>query len=195
MASKISICNQALASVPTSTIISVGDGTREANLCDLMYDTIVEEVISMAEWSNAVYRKKLARLDETPTFGFSYAYQLPMEPKIIKTLAVEGSNYRSIKYAKEGNKLLTDSNEVNLRYLGMITNSEEFGIYLTTAIIARLSHAMTLPITGDKTAEQISRQHYEAILQKNIIEDNQQGSNIQINSIGLIGSEGYYTYD
>lgn len=180
MPSKVDICNQALAKIRGSRITSLGDGTEEAILCNLLFDTIVDEVIAEGQWSTAVFRISLNKTINTPAFGFDFEYQLPTNPKLINVLEINESRAGDKEYAVEGDKLLSNESTAKIKFLGRVDDTEMFGPYLTRAIVTRLAHELAFPLTGSRTLSESLLQKYELDLDRGLTNDNQQGTSIEL---------------
>ncbi len=180
MASTVDICNQALAKIGADRIVSLGDGTQEAILCNLLFDTIVDEVIAEGAWSTAIFRITLNRTTNTPAFGFDFEYQLPTNPKVINVLNINESRAGDKEYAIEGDKLLSNESTAKIQYLGRVDNTEQFGPYLTRAIVTRLAHELAFPLTSNRALSESLLQKYELDLERGLNNDNQQGTSIEL---------------
>jgi signal transduction histidine kinase len=180
MASVVDICNQALIRVGADTIISLGDGTQEAKLCNLWFNTVVEETIAEGMWSSAIFRIALNRTTNVPAFEYDFEYQLPTNPKVINVLEINENRAGDKKYAIEGDKLLSNESVVKIKYLGRVDNTELFGPYLTRAIVTRLASELAFPLTSNRALAESLLRKYEMDLQKGLTNDNQQGTSIEL---------------
>ena len=176
MASKVSICNFALSRLGVSSITSLTDNTVEAKACNLIYDDIADEVMVEGEWSSTIVRATLAQTTNTPTYEFTYEYQLPVSPLTLKVLSLDEFPPGSNDYKIEGDKLLTDLTAVNIRYIGRITDTQQYGVLLQRAIVARLALELNYSLTSDKGLTQQLEAQYERVLDRNLTSDNVQGS-------------------
>jgi hypothetical protein len=182
MASKVSICNNALISIGAKTIISLEDGTDEAIKCSVLYQVIADEVMMRGPWTRACSRASLAQLADAPAFGYLYQYQLPTVPVCLRILGIDESLRGEIDYRIEGNALLTDEETVKVRYIGRIENTEDYGPHLTSALIIRLAAALAYDLTGQRSIAEAKLQEYEAKVEYFLSMDNIQGSNERIQS-------------
>jgi hypothetical protein len=187
MASKIQICNMALSRLGASTITSLTDGTQEAKLCNTFFDTIADRVMMQGSWTSTLRRVTLAQTATTPTFGFTYTYQLPVDPKCLKVLNVDETYSGQVVYSIEDDKLLTDEGSVKIRYVAQLTDTEDWDPMLTEAVEIALGSYLALPITGNKTLAQEMRTEYQTILMNNLALNGQQGTDDDIETIDLTG--------
>ena len=62
MASVVGICNSALVKIGATRIISLTEGSKNANLCDEQYEKVRNDLLRSHAWNFATARRKLARL-------------------------------------------------------------------------------------------------------------------------------------
>ena len=62
MASVLGICNSGLIKLGASTIMSLTEGTKNANLCNEQFAKLRDEVLRGHNWNFAIARAKLAQL-------------------------------------------------------------------------------------------------------------------------------------
>ena len=60
MASKVDHCNLALRKIGSKTIMSLTDGSTEADLCALMYDFVLDAELRKHPWNFAIREIELA---------------------------------------------------------------------------------------------------------------------------------------
>ena len=186
MASKVQICNLALSRLGASTIASLGDSTAEAKLCNTFFDDLAEEVMMEGSWSSTIRRTSLARTTNTPSFGYSYEFQLPVDPKCLKVLNVNSDRPGGIEFQIEGDKLLTDSSSIKIRYIAELTNTEDWDPMLKRAFISRLASELAYPLTGNEQKQEAEFNRYEFFLNRGLAIDGQQGSKQAVSSTDLI---------
>lgn len=175
MASKVQICNMALSRLGARSIVSLEEGTNEANLCSTLFDDIAERVMVQGSWTTTIKRVGLARTINTPTFGYSAEFQLPVDPKCLKVLNVNDSNAQT-DYRIEGDKLLCNESSVKIRYIGKITNTSDYGPLLTEAVELLLASYLAYPLTGNASLADRVKAEYAEALMNNLAVDNQQGA-------------------
>lgn len=152
MASKVELCNLALTRIGASRITTLGDTTVEAKDCNAIYDIIAKQTMSLGTWPSVVRRASLAQLSETPEYEFTYAYQLPTDPKCLRILSINEFKRGEIPFAIEGSTLLCDESTVKIKYLAYITDPESYDIYLEQAVVDRLTAELTYKMTGQTSA-------------------------------------------
>ena len=186
MASKVQICNMALSKLGSNTITSLTDGTAEAILCNTFFEDLAKRVMVQGSWTSTIRRATLAQTTTTPTYEYTYEYQLPVGPKCLKVLDIDEEVPGTISYRIEGDKLLTDDTSVKLRYIAYLTNSDDYGSLLTEAIESLLASYLCIPITGNSQLAMAFKQEYIEILNNNLAVDGQQGDKPVISTTDLI---------
>lgn len=186
MASKVQICNLALSRLGASTITALNDNTTEAKLCSTFFDDLADRAMIQGSWTSTIRRVGLPKTTNTPSFGYTFEYQLPVNPKCLKVLAVNEEISGCIDYRIEGDKLLTDENSIKIRYVAQLTDTESYEPLLTEAIEILLASYLALPVAGDKVLAAQLKEEYFKLVSHNLAIDGQQGSKDIVNSLDLI---------
>lgn len=176
MASKVQICNLALARLGASRITSLSDNTNEAKLCNLMYDDLAEEVMSEGAWSSTIKRASLAKTTNTPAFGFTDEFQLPTDPFCLRVLAINDLTPGDYDYRIEGDKLLANISTMKIKYIGRLTDTQSYDPMLKRAIVSRLAAELAYPITGNLQTANAMQEIYRLHIVDGLAADGTQGS-------------------
>ncbi len=145
MTTKIDICNQALSLIGADSITSFDDKTSIAKRMKGMYDTSRKALLRLHPFNFATKRIKLSPLTQKPDFGYEYQYQLPND--LIRIISASTENY-----VLETDKLLTDSEKLELIYVFDNTNEETFDSLFIECLILYLASKAAKPITGSQGA-------------------------------------------
>ncbi len=166
MASAVGIVNSAGIKIGVKTLISsLSDGTPLANLGSNRYDEIVDTLLRSHPWNFAVKRAKLARLSEAPAYRFSYAYEVPTGWLRTILVADNDSGDGWVDYKEEGNKILTDAEDLYLKYIGRITDANIMTPDFRELVSMQLAIEGAINITNSKTmAERWSAELKKAIV-------------------------------
>lgn len=157
MASEVSIVNTALQLIKHSKqITSLTSGTKEANAAELIYDEMRDFCLDLHHWNFATRRVKLAQLaeDEAPAFQWDHAYQLPAD--FIRVISVHEHDHGEdqIPYRIEGFRIVTDADDVYLRYVARIEDPNKmpptFRRALSKLIAAQLATALSSSVSLSK---------------------------------------------
>ncbi len=83
MSSKVSICNSALSKLGADRITALTDNTKSAKEVSAIYDDVADNIMALG-WSSTKRRTTLAQSSVAPTWGYTYRYALPTDPKCMK---------------------------------------------------------------------------------------------------------------
>lgn len=186
MASQIQLCNLAIVRLGGNPITALTDGTTEANLCNILFSQIADEVMVEGSWTSTIRRASLAATTDTPAFEYTYSYQLPVDPFCLKVLNIDENLPGTIDYRIEDDRLLTDSTSVKIRYIARLTATGDWDTLLARAFVARLASELAYPLTGNAAKAQAEMQRYNQFLLEGLAINGQQGSKEIISSSDLI---------
>lgn len=180
MASKVEICNQALIEVGASTITSLSEGTPEANICSQVYDISSRSVQSAGFWTTCTFLDSLNQLSASPLYGFTYQYQLPTNPEILRIIQVKNEHINDTHYEIHGDKLLADESAISIKYVGFVTDPGLYGQLLTDAIIAKIASSIAFKLTGSASAADRLKRLSRAVTREMLFKDGQQNSPVKL---------------
>ena len=164
----ITICNTALIMVGADEITSFTDATREAKICNQIYETTVRNTLQKNPWRFSLLIRQLSQLAVDPDgideFGFLNAYQIPAESLRIIRTNVPADDYIIVK-----DNLLSDQLEV---WVEMQVRPEEgeFPAYFRHAVEMEMAAKLSLALTDDAGKYTLFRQQAdrELAIAKNI---------------------------
>ncbi len=166
MASKIDICNSAMNMLGASNIVSLTEDSKNARLLNQRFDFVRDAVFRGHAWNCLINRQQLNQSSTTPTYQYSYAYPLPTDPYCLRILDFHTGSYSSnevdIDWKVEGREILTDQATVYIKYIGRVTDPNEYDTLLIETIAARLASDTGYAITGSTTLTNAMWQLYEA---------------------------------
>src|SRR4051812_7632827 len=121
MIDTITVCNAALSRLGEARILEVSDNEgapAAARACALNFPLARDEVLRAHWWNFAMERVQLSKLSGAPSFGFKYAYGLPMEClRVVEVNGISSSGAPGEDWEIEGGKLLHDSGKVEIRFI------------------------------------------------------------------------------
>lgn len=164
MASTVGICNSALIKLGASTIMSLTDGSKNADLCNEQFDKILEDLLRQHPWNFATARQKLAPLTTTPGFGFASAYQLPADWLRVIAVYDNDSGAGAVRYRIEGRTILSDAAQIYLNYIRTVTDPNEMPATFREALAWRLALDLAQAVTQSTTAQEAMRQGFRSAL-------------------------------
>lgn len=144
MASKVSICSNALLLLGAQTISSLSEGNDRAALASNLYDSLRDDTLRSHPWNCAIKRVVLAPDVDAPAFDYTAAFSLPSD--WLRTLGVGADGYES-DYKTEGRKILSNGTSLALRYVYRNEQESTWDAMLVRAMELRLAAEMAYPIT------------------------------------------------
>lgn len=145
MATRVSICSNALLLLGAKTINSLDEGTDRASLASNLYDSVRDSLLRSHPWNCAVKRVILAPDTETPAFDYTAQFTLPGD--WLKTISVGPDGYE-VDYKHESGKILANGTSLALRYIFRNDNEATWDSMLVHAMELKMAAEMAYPITG-----------------------------------------------
>jgi len=147
MPSVVEVCNKALDKLGHGAITSLNDGTKAANLCLRSWEMVRDEMLRAHPWNFAVKRLALAPSDETPAWGFSYAFPIPSDYlRMIEILDSAQFNHQI-----ESNNILCDETVLYVRYIYKVTDPNQYDSMFVDVVATRLAIELCEPLTQSNT--------------------------------------------
>jgi len=153
MASVVDIANSALNLLGASTISALTDDSKNARLCNQRYEPVRNRVFRSHAWNCLTKRVQLAQDTTAPIVEYSYAYTLPSDClRVLKIhTGVTDSIASDIDYKVEGRKVKTNEGTVYLVYVALVTDPNEYDVYLQEAISHQLAADIAYAVTNNAT--------------------------------------------
>lgn len=145
MASKVSICSNALLLLGAQTINSLSESTDRALLAANLYDSTRDDVLRSHPWNCATKRVILAPETTAPAFGYSAAFVLPSD--WLRTMEVGEFGYE-LDYKTENGRILADATALPLRYVFRNDQEATWDAMLVKAMELRMAAEMAYAITS-----------------------------------------------
>lgn len=149
--SETSICNQSLGKLGAKRIETTveTDTSLEAIQCRLHYEPTRDALERSHWWRFARARVELDQDDTDPAFEWDNQFILPDDFLRFRSIYEEsGYTSRSRRHAIEGQRLLTNLSEVNLRYIKKITDPTKFDPLFIQVFVLLLADKMIGPLAG-----------------------------------------------
>ncbi|MDD5458396.1 MAG: hypothetical protein PHF37_03280 [Phycisphaerae bacterium] len=90
----------------------------------------------------------------TPDFEWGHQYQLPNDfVRLKKVYEDDGTDYVDDRFEREGQRLLTNYDTCNIKYIKDITDPTKFDALFTEVLILRLAMKLVNPLAGIRAAE------------------------------------------
>lgn len=161
MASRVAICNLALAKIGEQLIESLTGRSKAAEVLNAIWDPIRDAVLRDFEWNFAAKRASLPALVEVPAFGFALQYQLPADClKVREVLNAEA-------WSVEGRRILTDAEApISIRYTAQVTDTGLFDVLYVDALACRLAVECATALTNSNTKAEAAYSLYTKALSR-----------------------------
>jgi len=174
---KLYIANRMLLMTGAETISSFpGVATKTQRITKIIYDGIVNEVFAFnIPWKFATTRAQLEKLSATPAFGWNYQFGFPQAcVRILSTVDENGDDIhypyrrevllgRSGKRTTETDVLLTDQDEVFVKYVYLRANPAAWPGWFQRLVVLHGAMQLVAPVQKDDfTALNIQRQFVDA---------------------------------
>ena len=153
MASVVDICNSALNLLGASTISALTDDSKNARLCNQRYEPVRNRIFRSHAWNCLTKRVQLAQDSTAPVVEYSYAYTLQSDClRVLKIhTGATDSIASDIEYQVEGRKIKTNEGTVYLVYIALVSDPNEFDVYLQEALAAGLAADIAYAVTNNAT--------------------------------------------
>ena len=150
--SNTKICNMALSRLKSKRINDYGDSsesTPQAIYCRLHYETTRDALIESYTWRFASGRKTLSVSTVTPDFEWDYQFILPNDYLAMRSI-YEGrfSDENLESYALEGDRLLTNESDMEIRYIKKVTDPTKFDPLFVKLFVVLLANELIGPLAG-----------------------------------------------
>ena len=178
MASKVGIANLALTILGADRITSLEDNNENARRLTAIYDDCLEDVLRSHPWNFAITRQQLAQLVTVPAFGYSHEYQIPGD--CLRVIEVSDGTNLITDFKIEGRKLVTDDEEIYIKYIGNITDPNQYTSQFVMVLSSRLASELAYAITNNKANAELVMNLYQQRLQNAKQTDAQESDSVNI---------------
>ena len=152
MASAESVCNVALRRIGGSRITSLTDGSKNATVCNDIYETIRDDMLRNHPWNFAAVWIKLAQTATAPVAGFDYYYGMPSG--WLRTILVSdddaGRGRPDYREESDGDdiRIACSAAEVWIKFVKRITDLNKWSADAVEALAARLALDLAVPVAN-----------------------------------------------
>lgn len=176
MATDVTIVNAALIRLGETTITALADDLKPARLANEIYADVRDAVTRAHPWNFALARAELAANANAPTWGYAYAYDLPVEPDhCLRVLTVDGE--RDGRWTIEGRQIVSNlPSPIRILYLRRISEPDDTDPLFREALSARLARELAEPLGKSTSLQQAMGNLYEAKLREARSADGQEGT-------------------
>ncbi len=154
MANKITICSTAAVLIGDEVISAVPGSSRASQVCDVIYDNTVNQLLALHPWKFAKAQFSLNRLTAVPVFSeYKYAFQLPSDfQRAIRT------EYKT-DYRIHQRYLYSNHPSVNLEY-GILPSEGQWPDYFVRVVELKLAQFLAIAVAEDNTKMELIKAEY-----------------------------------
>ena len=185
MASVVDICNSALNQIGASNITALTEDSKAARILNQRFPFVRDMVFRAHPWNCLMTRKKLVADSEAPAFEFGNAFTLPTDPYCLRVISLD---FHDIIYRVEGRKILTDESNVNLIYVGRVTDTQQYDTLLTESLATALAADSAYALVGSAQLVNTLNSLYASKLSEARFVDATEGTPASITSVADAGS-------
>jgi hypothetical protein len=193
MSSETDIANLALVPLlGCNRITNLDDNQTEAIVMKASYTHCRDTVLEARAWTFATTRGIWIPTIDTIPFGFTYSYQIPSTVLKVLTVANAGtgnvfsSSDSTFKWQREKDRVITDAESINVRYIEKITNTNQFSTGFVNALSLYLAWYNCVALTESTTLKSSLWAQYQDALFDAATADGQQGRKEQTHSTSLL---------
>lgn len=147
MASKVSICSNALLMLGAQPIASFTEGSDRALLASNLYPAERKAFMRSHNWGCLTVRVNLAPMAEAPAFGYTRQFALPGD--CIRLLDV-GEEGETLTYRVERRRILHNGTVLPVRYIADLDEGD-WDDAMVHAMTLRMAALFAYPITASSS--------------------------------------------
>jgi tryptophan-rich sensory protein len=144
----VEIVNDALARLGVSPIVSLTDGTKQAQFANRFYSQTLDEVLAARQWPFALQRSTLTRVANTAGSEWSGRFTLPAD--YLRLVQINNDEISTIrhKYAIEASAIQSDETTMFIVYVARVTTVTMYSPLFVEAMSIKLASKLCGPLTG-----------------------------------------------
>lgn len=158
--STTSICNMALKRIGSARIndyADASDNKPEAVYCRLYFEQAAKALMEDHFWPFAKRRVQLSEDTTDPAFGYENAFLLPND--FLRIICFWGDTdlpggRTTYSYEIEGNRLLTDEDEVYLKYVRWVSSIAEWDPLFIECMVLTLAKKLAMALSQNVAVKQ-----------------------------------------
>ena len=151
--SRTKIINKAMILLGEPLITSPTETTKRAKFGNEAYDEARDAVLRAHPWNFAMARATLNKDASDPDWGFANRFPLPTSPKCLRVIVTEDDTISGISafpWKVEGLFILTDAEEMKIRYTSQVADETKFDSLFAEAFGTYLAVIISVPLIQDK---------------------------------------------
>ncbi len=177
--SSIELCSKALNKIGANSITSFDDDTVESEICESIYLTLKQKLLSLYSWSFAIKTAQLLRANAVQRYDYSYAYTLPID--FLRAIKISSKG----KYKIAGNYLFCNDEEVELEYIADV-DEEMFSPLFISSFIYLMAAELSISLLNDTSKYSLFYRLFHSEIKEAKSLDSMQQTNKTINNFSLV---------
>jgi len=152
--SVIEICNNALLDLGEDVIMSLGDNSKAAGLCNHRWSGVRDAVLRSHPWNCAMAQAELAAGTVAPLWRWEYKYNLPVDfLRIIQVVGADGEEV--CDWEIQSNIILCDEEApLFISYVRCEVDPKKYDSLLAETLSARMAATLAYPLSGSTSLAQ-----------------------------------------
>lgn len=149
---EVKITNQSLDRIGSKNFTLAVQTGVEALKCITIYEQTRDALLRSFEWPFASARKTLSPEVNDPEFEWDYRFKLPDDFLRYKSdYGLDDSYEVDGRFTIEGNYMLSNNDEIDLRYIKKVTDPDDFDPLFTEVLILTLAKKLIPALAGTKS--------------------------------------------
>ena len=159
--SVIEICNNALLDLGEDVIMSLGDESKAAGLCNHRWPAVRDAVLRAHPWNCAMAQAELAASAAAPMWKWERQYALPTDfVRIVQLVGGDGTEIRDWEI-QGGIILCNEDAPIYISYVRRETDPSRYDPLLGETLSARLAATLAYPLSGSTSLAQAYWELYQ----------------------------------
>ncbi|AMK10320.1 MAG: hypothetical protein AB7E51_12210 [Pseudodesulfovibrio sp.] len=159
--SVIEICNNALLDLGEDAIMSLGDNSKAAGLCNHRWPAVRDAVLRAHPWNCAMAQAELAAGTAAPLWKWEYKYVLPTDfLRVIRVVGADGTEV--LEWEIQSGIILCDEEPpLFISYVRRETDPKKYDALLAETLSARMAATLAYPLSGSTALAQSCWKTYQ----------------------------------
>ena len=188
--SVIEICNNALLDLGEDAIMSLGDESKAAGLCNHRWPAVRDAVLRAHPWNCAMAQAELAAGTAAPLWKWEYQYVLPTDfLRITQLVGEDGTNIPEWEI-QGGIILCNEAAPIYISYVRRETDPRKYDALLGETLSARLAATLAYPLSGSTSLAQAYWEVYQTKLAEARGVDAREGVPESVTPTSWLGAKG-----
>ena len=177
--SNIELCSKALNKIGANSITSFNDDTVESEICESIYLTLKQKLLSLYSWSFAIKTAQLLQDNNVQRYDYNFAYILPND--FLRAIKISSDG----KYKIFGNHLFSNEENVELEYIADV-DEEYFSPLFISSFIYLMAAELSVSLLNDTSKYSLFYRLFNSEIKEAKSMDSMQQTNKTLKNFSLI---------